>query len=105
MVSNAFGASIEELKLALDGLPPTDGRYKLISGDWVLHNAFREKQIKDELFSCKEKVGECEIYKRMAFDVRPEVKTYLVENPSVMIGGMAATFSIGLIFGFMISKK
>lgn len=103
--SNALSRDLIDLKNALLTPPPQDKRFKLVSGDWILSNGYREKEIKNKLFSCKERLIACDKYKEMALDVRPEVKTYLFKNPSWVVAGMAVTFTVGFSLGAILFSR
>lgn len=99
------GAELSDLKSALDNPAPTDKRFKLISGDWILSNGFREREIKVKLYSCKARIIACDKYRALAKDFQPEVKTYLLKNQSWTIAGMAVSFSAGLAIGLILVTK
>lgn len=108
-INTSFGQSITILKNALDMEPPLDSRFKLIhsysnNNAWILHNAYREKEIKNKLFSCKTlRIKNAEL-KKLALDIKPEVKTYLFKNPTLIIGGFAIALSVGIALGVIVSK-
>ena len=94
---------------ALSSPPPKDSRFKLIysyddNNAWILHNAFREKEIKNKLFACKQLKTENIELKKLALDVKPEVKNVLFENNAWVIGGFAISLSVGLVLGIMAAK-
>ena len=99
VIFNSFGAELKDLQIALESPAPTMERFKLVSGEWVLHNGFREREIKTKLFSCKTRLTACDKYKELARDFKPEVKTYLFKNQTLVIAGFAVSFSIGLSLG------
>ena len=102
---NIFGTELNDLKIALSNPAPVDKRFKLISGNWILSNGFREREIKNKLFSCKTRLIACDKYKALAKDFKPEIKTYLLKNQSWTIAGMAISFSAGLAVGLILIKK
>ena len=124
----ATAASLIDLKNALDTKPPGDRRQKLIydypdGNGWICHNSFRERQIKDKLFLCKEQKKfttiqveaftayksacrsfreSCDKYRNLALDVKPEV--VLLKDPAWLIGGVTITFGLGFLLGIYIMK-
>lgn len=128
IASSTNASTINDLKDALDSRPPMDARYKLVydypdGNGWVLHNSFRERQIKTKLYACKEADGLCAIqqeaykqyknactsfqkscdeYRKLALDIKPEV--VLFKNPKWIIGGVVLSLGIGVIAGIMIAK-
>lgn len=93
------------IKLELP-LPKNNERQKyeiMLSSDlgYICHNGFREREIKDKLFSLQTKVNTI-----------PELEKKLLEKekPTSFIGSdtwrdIAIGFGIGIIGGFAISKK
>lgn len=128
IVSNSIAASIDDLKHALDAAPPIDKRLKFVhdypdGNGWVLHNSFRERQIKSKLYGCKEENKlcivqreayeqyksacasfqvSCDKYRKMALDVKPEI--VLFDNPAWMIGGFAISLGVGFVLGVIVAK-
>lgn len=87
-------------------LPKSDERQKyeiMLSGNlgYICHNGFREKEIKDKLFSLQARV-----------DTIPELEKKLLEkeNPSSFIASdtwrdLGLGFALGIITGFVINSK